>query len=482
MSTGATPQDTFGRGLCLENVTTAQTAEDDVKLRRRARVYSTSLAAQTAGESTEVQAAATAWFGGTREPREFVAGTQFGVNQPIMIYGDSFVVSEAESLGDNYDITMGGRTINVDLDSITTAANIAAALQTGLNAHGDITGAVVSVIDSDRLQIQLPYDLSGSVTFDDTADELGLGPDDTVAYYPGIAAEEADDALARIVGVDPNFTLIHLPTNAYNDISSGETADSRIATISEWANSNKRMFDFADYGATVLTTGDTTSNMALQAELARRNIAWTYTGDSAGLTPLGNQRVVSAIDFTQVGTIRNVANRVLPGLTPHTLTDEQAAELDRKRANYYRKEGNLQHTRGGRTGGEWYEAAYFLLWLENAVSQAAYDFNLSKEAFIGNDDDYAALREAISVPLVQAVNSGAVSPGVVSDSVRNHIRNTTNNPNFNGRLEEGFLIWNAAAATATASQLNNRESLTVYFWVKGSPLINNINISGNYGR
>ena len=206
---GATPQATFGRGLCLENVTTALTAEADVTLRRKRRVYSSAAAVKAAGESTALQEAANVWFAGTIEPQEFVAATQFGIAQPRMIYGDSFVVTEAEGLGDSYSITMGSRTITVDLDGLTTAAAVATALQTGLNAHANITGAVVTVIDTNRLSIQLPADLTGSVTFNDTADELGLGPDDTVAYHDGIAtAETADDAMARILTLDTNFTLI----------------------------------------------------------------------------------------------------------------------------------------------------------------------------------------------------------------------------------------------------------------------------------
>ena len=98
------------------------------------------------------------------------------------------------------------------------------------------------------------------------------------------------------------------------------------------------------------------------------------------------------------------------------------------------------------------------------------------------DDDYAGLREALSVPLRQGVDSGFLLPGTVSTAVRNHIRSTTGNTTFDGTLEDGFLVWSAAASTATASQLSNRESLPVYFWAKGAPMINEINISGNYAR
>lgn len=477
------PQGAFGRCLCLENVTAAQTAEADVALRRRARVYTNALAVQTAGEASAVQEAANVWFGGTREPKAFLVGTQFAVPQPIMIYGDSFTVAGAEALGDTFSITMGGRTIMADFDALTTFDAIATALETGLNAHGDITGAEVSVIGGDRLQIQLPGTLEGSVTFDATADDLGLGPADDVTYYTGIAnAEEADDAITRIVGLDPDFTFIGLPDNAYNDVSSGESADDRIATISTWAQANDRIFDFADFGSGPLVTDETTSNLALQYALKRANVAGSYTGDSAGLLPFGNMRVLSAVDPTQVGTARNVANRVLPGLTPITLTDAQAAELDRKRVNYYRREGNFQHTRGGITFGEWYEAQYFLLWLKNAVAIAAYNYSLRLEAFTGSNADYAGLRAAIAVPLQQGVDSGFLLPGTVSDSVRNHIRRTTGDGGFDGNLREGYWVWNANAATATQAQLNARDSLTIYFWAKGAPFINSINISGNYGR
>ena len=479
---GATPQSTFGRNLCLENVTAAQTTKADVDLRRQARVYSNALAAQTAGETTNVQDAVKAWFGGTRKPQEIAVGTQMLANQPAMIYGDSFTVTAAEALGDSYDVALGSRTISVDLDGLTTAAAVATALQTALNAHSDITGAVVTVYDTDKLQIQLPYDLASIGTFTATADDLGLGPDDEVTYYPGIAAETADDAVARIAGLDPNFTLIALPTDSYNDVTGVETANDRIATLSTWGHSNKRIFEFAEFGAAVLTKDEEATNAALQYDLARRNVAWSYTGDAAGLLPFANQRVLSAIDFTQADTIRNVANRIMPGITPHVLTDEQAAELDRKKGNYYRREGALRHTRGGRTTGEWYEAAYYLLWLDNAVALAAYNYKMSLEAFIGTDRYYAGLREAISVPLRQSVASGAVSPGQVSDAVRDNIRDTTGNRNFNGRLEDGYLVWNAAAATATNQQLNDRDSLPVYFWVKGSPFINNINVNGVYAR
>lgn len=480
---GATPQTTFGRGLCLENTTSSLTDEDTVTLKRKVRVYNNATAVQTAGESTTVQAAANVWFGGTIEPQAFVVGTQFAATQPRMVYGDSFVVTEAEALGDSYSFMMGTRSLTISLDTLTTASAVATALQTALNAHTDITGAVVSVIDSDRLQVQLPADLENPGTFSNELDDLGLGTSDTVVYHDGIGtAEEADDALARIVGIDADFTYIALPTDAYNDVSSVESADERVENIAAWAQANGRIFNFADFGSGLLTANETASNSAEQLELTRSNVAGDYTGTEAGLLTFGIQTVMSAVRFNQVGTARNVANRRIPGVSPHTLTTAQAEELDRKRMNYYRKEGNLQHVRGGRTFGEWYEAAVFLLWIENEIGLAAYNYNQGLEAFTASDADYAGLREAISVPLRQGVDSGFLLPGTVSTAVRNHIRSTTGNATFDGVLEDGFLVWNAAAATATATQLSNRTSLPVYFWAKGAPFINEINISGNYAR
>ena len=480
---GATPQATFGRGLCLSNVTTAITTQADLARHRTVRVYNNAADVKDGGETTAVQDAANVWFGGTIEPQAFLVATQFTVAQPIKIFGGSFTVTEAEGLGDSYSITIGARTITADFDGLTTAAAIATALQTGLNAHSDITGATVSVYDTDKLEIQLPASLTGSVVFDDTADELGLGPDDDVTYYGAIAsAEEVDDALSRIVALNNDFTYVALPTDAYNDVSSLETADERIESLAAWAQANDRIFNFADYGDTVRTTDETTSNSALQLALTRRNVAGDYTGDAAGNLSFGIQSVMSAVRFDQVGTARNVANRRIPGVSAHTLTTAQAEELDRKRMNYYRKEGNLQHVRGGRTFGEWYEAAVWILWIQNEIALAAYNYMQGLEAFTASDDDYAGLREALSVPLRQGVDSGFLLPGTVSTAVRNHIRSTTGNTTFDGTLEDGFLVWSAAASTATASQLSNRESLPVYFWAKGAPMINEINISGNYAR
>ncbi|MDE2725490.1 MAG: DUF3383 family protein [Gemmatimonadota bacterium] len=480
---GATPSSAFGRVLCLENIATAQTLQRDVLLRSRVRVYNDAASVREAGEVSAVQDAADIWFGGTREPQAFMVGTQFGAAQPRMIYGGEFTVAEAEGLGDGYSLNLGSRSISIDLDTLSDFAAIAGAVQAGLNADDDITGAVVTVVDGNRLQIQLPATLAGSITIDDTGDELGLGPDDNPVYFNGIAAPETSSvALGRLTGLNPDFTFVGLPVSAYNDISGVEDADERIAALSTWVQANDRIFEFADYGAQVLTDNDATSNSALQFALKRPNVAYSYTGDLAGLLPFGHMRVLSAVEYTQVGTARNVANRILPGLTPLVLTDAQAAELDRKRVNYYRREGNLQHTRGGRTAGEWYEAAVYLLWIKNAIALAAYNYNLSLEYFAGTNDDYAGLRRAMSVPLGQSVDSGFVSPGPVSDSVRDHIRRTTGNPGFDGVLEDGYLVWNADAATATAAQLSARDSLPVYFWVKGTPLINNITISGNYAR
>ena len=283
---GATPQATFGRGLCLSNVTTAITTQADLARHRTVRVYNNAADVKDGGETTAVQDAANVWFGGTIEPQAFLVATQFTVAQPIKIFGGSFTVTEAEGLGDSYSITIGARTITADFDTLTTAAAVATALQTGLNAHSDITGATVAVYDTDKLEIQLPASLTGSVVFDDTADELGLGPDDDVVVLWGycLDAEEVDDALSRITALNNDFTYVALPTDAYNDVSSLETADERIESLAAWAQANDRIFNFADYGDTVRTTDETTSNSALQLALTRRNVAGDYTGDAKRAT------------------------------------------------------------------------------------------------------------------------------------------------------------------------------------------------------
>ena len=478
---GLSPQGIFGRGLCLENVSNAITTEDDVALKRSVRVYSSASAVREGRESLEVQEAATVWFSGDIEPQRFVVGTQFLTAQPILIFGDEFVVSDVEALGDDYDITMGDYTIDdADFDTLTTAETVATALQTAINANASISGATVSVIDGNRLAIVLPGTLTDSVRFDATAEALGL-TGDGVTYYDGVSAETATAALTRIASLDSNFTYIHLPTNAYNDANT-ETAVARIRSIAAWAETNDRIFDFAVAGDASLIANESTSILATQSALTQRNTAGTHTGATIGLLPVGQQAVMSAVRWNRARTARNVANRRIPGVTPVIYTDAQAEELDRKRVNYYRREGNLQHTRGGRTFGEWYEAAVFLLWLKNEISLVAYNYLQSLEAFTASDEDYAGLRAFITVPLTQSIASGFLLPGTVSSAVRNEIRQVTGDETFDGVLREGFLVWNAPASTSTTAQLNNRESLPVYFWAKGAPLINSINISGNYAR
>ena len=479
---GLSPQGVFGRGLCLENVSTAVTTEDDVALKRGVRVYSSATAVREGRESLTVQQAATVWFSGDIEPQRFVVGTQFLTAQPILIFGDEFTVSDVEALGDDYDITMGDYTIDdADFDTLTTAETVATALQTAINANASISGATVSVIDGNRLVIALPGTLTGSVRFDATANALGLGPDNDVTYYGGISAETATDALTRINAVDSSFTFIHLPTDGYAD-ATVESGNARIRNIAAWAETNDRIFDFAASGDAPLVTNETTSILATQSTLTQRNTAGTHTGATLGLLPVGQQAVMSAVRWNRARTARNVANRRIPGVTPVIYTDTQAQELDRKRVNYYRREGNLQHTRGGRTFGEWYESAVFLLWLKNEIALSAYNYIQSLEAFTASDEDYSGLRAFITVPLTQSIASGFLLPGTVSDAVRNEIRQVTGDESFDGVLREGFLVWNAPVSTSTQTQLNNRESLPIYFWAKGAPMINNINISGNYAR
>ena len=481
---GSAPQARFGRGLCLSNIAVVLSAEDDIRLHLNPRRYNNAAAVRDAGESAAVQQAANVWFSGTIEPQAFVVGTQFGAAQPINIFGDEFAVATAAALGDNYTINFGARSVSANFDGLTTAAAIATALQTALNTHTDVSNATVEVVGTNSLRVTLPASLTGSVEFDATAEALGLGPDSNVRYYSAIEdAETAVDALTRIVAVNGDFTYIHLPTDAYNDITGVETENERIASIAEWAEANDRIFNFAAYGGDVLVANETSSPAALQFSLERNNVAGDYTGpDSPGLLPVGIQTVMSAVRFRQAGTARNVANRIIPGVTPHIISIDAAEELDRKRLNYYRQEGQLRHVRGGRTFREWYEVSVFLLWLKNDIGLAAYNYQQRLEAFTATDADYAGLRAAISVPLDQSVSSGFLVPGRVSDSVRNQIRSVTGNRGFDGILGDGYLVWNAPAVTATAAQLSGRESLPVYFWAKGAPMINEINIQGNYAR
>ena len=481
---GTTERD-FGITLYLHRTTTVATERDEAEFIRSAARYATSNAVEAAdGVPQSVIDAAKVYFQQDPYPHHLQIGTVIAAAQPSFIFGaDDRSVTDIEALGNGTALTFNGNAITVDLDGLTSLANIAAALQTSVRAaDGNVYAAATVTAVGTAFLVTGTAALSLGTGFDDTAAARTLG-----LAGPGAALianiedpETPSDALTRIADIDCSFFWV--------SPESGIVQDDTLATsVRTWVAAQPDftfgvLFDL--FGAGVLVANESASLGARLSALRGNGIGGIYNGrrasdlDHKGLSYMGR---FSSINFDAPNAVPNGKFLQLPGTTPTELTTAERAELRRKRINYYIPVGggNDADTEEGQTFQTWIDVFVWVAWFKNAVEVAGYNF-LKQSSPLGGvpltDPGLASVADAIEDVCERGVRNGGIAPNEVSAPFKAAIQRATGNREFNGFLSSGYLVVRPRASQITQDQRNARGRIPVSVYLKGSGKLNNLEI------
>jgi len=476
IGTGGTDLSSTGKTLILEPITSAISGQTDQQFARRARVYSTAVEVTAADESSAVDAAAEIYFG-TDEvtPQELMVGSQFLAAQSHVYYCTTQDVTAIEGLGDTYTgLSFAGTQLSLDLDG-ENGSQQASTLQTALDAV--ISGTVVSR-NSGRLRITVPAsgDVGAGFTGAQVAlDAFGLT---NAVYVKGETVETVSDALTRIAELDASFSIVTFTKSGYGTQGPQSEAD-RIASASSWCQANFRQFVFEESGSLPVTANETTSEIAKRYAAGQSRVHGWYAGSERQDVGPAVSALLSSMSIGSQGSNVNLAGNDLSGVDAITLSTAEAAELDRKRANYYRAySDSAKETVNGWTFKEWANTQYFVDLLRHELLTALFNARKAEKIVPWSPRGVAIMRVAIRDVLDLAVDGGFIAPGIATETQRRSIQDATGNNSFDGSMPKGYLIYFPALTSARSGSRSGRSLTGGRFWARGSEAINSVTISG----
>jgi len=467
-----------GQSLLLSTRASAPTDYTDAQVLRRLLGFTTHASSSTI-EDAGLTDAADIYFGQDPYPQNLVIGYRYdAATSHVAIGGTPGSVSDISSLGAT---AQSGLVINgvrsttaLDLSAVTSydtgndQTDAANQLTAGINALSTMSGMTVAY-DSDA-NVFIVYGSSsfGAGFSGAVAEAYGLNK---ATIYPAISANETPSAaLNRLENAGASFNWV-VPSE---DIVTNGNASTWIRSMANWVNARSKNMIFDSYGADVLVSDEDTSVDAVISALKQNNVGAIYNGAVIDHKGLGYTAIFSAVNYEGANTVVSGSHKTIQGTTPVKLTEDQRAELERKRINYYEAQGGFNFTRAGWTFGTWIDSSAFANWFNQRAKDEVIRTLLRRD--VNQIDSDSAVLQAIESVCELAVNNGAIGAGFAQPDMLSDIRTTIGNADFNAFLPNGYYVWKASYADQTISQREARDSVPYYVWLIGRGFVNNVDI------
>ena len=246
-----------------------------------------------------------------------------------------------------------------------------------------------------------------------------------------------------------------------------------------WVASKQKMLMYSSREADTLDSDETGSTIAMLRALNYPRVAalWSATADYKAVSLAA---FLSTVDFEGSATQVTAAFKTLPGTKADDITRTQQLELERKRVNHYLTHRGraivLQGTTLG-AGQQWIDAQYFIDWVVNEVQNEVFDLKLRAKKLPNTADGVGAIKDVMIGVCSQGVQSGGIAPNDVSPALALEIRVATGNRNFDGTLNNGFLVHAGNLSALSQSKRDERETVPFNMWIKLSSAIHGVDAS-----
>ena len=384
--------------------------------------------------TSEVVAAATAYFAQQPKPTSLRVSTRYESDQSAQLRGGA-VIDNAANLALFTPISDGSFTLSIDgtskdisgLDFTgdTNLSEVAAAIQAKLQAvaSGGFTLATCTH-DGTRFFINSgTSDVSSTILFMTTTSpaagtdiasllEMKQGEGTKV---DGIAGETITASLDAIQNVSSDWYGLVFT----KEVRDGVTINSEdaVEAAADWCEARVKVFGNTTNDFDVLDSV-TTSDIAsvLKAKSLRRTIT-TYSSTPDQYPSASILGRAFTVNFSQPNSTLTLKFKQMPTVTVEQLTQSQKAVLDSKLANALILVGaSNMYAESFMANGTFFDEVHGIDWLTNAIETNVFGYLLTRTTKVPyTDKGTAALEQQTIKALDEAVRNGLIAPGETID-------------------------------------------------------------------
>ena len=253
-------------------------------------------------------------------------------------------------------------------------------------------------------------------------------------YRLGHDQEAVADAVSEIVTM-----LSEKPTFIMRDNSTPDTLSSvnTNLALAAWAEAGDYYYGLRDRSAAAVTTNDSTSDLAVIGTLEYENTLGVYSGNDSH-PEIGALAAFSAVDYNGLNTAITLMGKTFAGVVPSSVSDEQFAELQRKRANIYTSiAGAGTFIEGFAPKADVFsDSVVWLLWLKGELERASWGA-LRAAARLATP----TLNDVLHRVMDRGVTNGGIQAGRSLNAVGiQDFTRVTGRQDFDGILPSGYHI------------------------------------------
>ncbi|MCK5607377.1 DUF3383 family protein [Candidatus Pacearchaeota archaeon] len=407
-----------------------------------------------------------------------VEGELLGVEPSAFSVLNAISDASFECLGE--DFTLIDLTVPADLAGIATL--IETALQTSAQAQLVAATCTYNVTEG-RFEVKTgTTGVDALLTVFSTTDPLVgtdistlIGLDSLATLNQGAAEETITEAIEAIIALNDSPFFITLEDTIIDEPT--------LSEVRAWVQARAYMFFMDNFEAGALTPDESSSVLATFFALQPDKVVsmWSETEDYKAVSFAGRY---SSVNFAGANTLITGNLKELPGTLSDDISTTAQAELERKYSNYYApffSTGSppVNGVFNGTTmkPNVWADVQYFLQWAVNAVRVDVFNLLRNSNKVPQTEAGMAAIQGVIEAVMVQGVRNGGIAPGQLSAASILDVQLSTENPDFDGFLTTGFLVFAPGIFTQSQSDRNDRKSPPWKVWMKGSGAIQEVDIA-----
>ena len=360
-----------------------------------------------------------------------------------------------------------------------TYTQIATAVQTALRNVTAFGATATCTYLNGRFTIGLPPTVSISAVAVNAsagtalAEKLGLDTTSGATLHLGSAAETIAAALDTCTAMDAAIYFITLESQL-NDTAS-------MVAASTWAQSKRVFLSLESQAASSANAVVAPSREGLVAVAPRRTLMTnTATKDYKGGAAVSR---LSAVNYESPNSVATLKFKTMYNTTPDNYDGADVAALNGKHINYYvRYGGDPIYAEGQMMSGDWADEVAWQDWFTTAVERAVFDLMRRTPKIPYTRVGIQRLKTVVEEPCRQGVNNGGLAPNEVSEEFAAIIRDTTRDPNFDGYLSTGYIIYVTPVGMASQTQRDNRVIESFQIFGKGAGAIHGLSALFNFER
>lgn len=310
------------------------------------------------------------------------------------------------------------------------------------------------------------------------ASTLGLTLAAGAVLSQGSAAYEPAAAMDDIIDVTQNWASF---------MTDFEPSDEDKEAFADWVNgqNNRYCYVMWDSSALDIATGAGSAPVAYINSGDLSGVAMIY--EDLNIDTIGGalaafvMGTAAAIDFTQTDGRITFAQRHQTGLQPQVFNASVASNLAAKGVNFYgdytTANDSFNWFRDGRVSGPflWLDSYYNQIWLNNQLQLSLMVLLDQARSIPYNAAGYARIEAACMDVIIQAVNFGAIRPGVTLSESQKVAVNTSAGVPISDIL--GQRGWYVQVRDASPQVRAARGSPPVTFWYLDGQSVQRINLS-----